>query len=1362
MKNRSWVARFLITVCVCVLLPGALVMSAWLSAVPAAAATEAPAIPDDLKPWKDWVLHGKDQQVYGVPEYNNAARRHCGWPTELTIDATDQGARFAQEWHVNCDVWVTLPGGDPVWPLGVRVDGAPVVTVKRGGTAAVKLGRGDHRITGRLTWKKLPENLQVPPNTGLIELSLNGETVPFPRLDASGRLWFQVQRQVEETIENRLTVQTFRLITDDIPPRMTVFLKLDVAGAAREAVLGTIYSRDRFVPLSLDSQLPARIESDGRLTLQLRPGQWTVSVTARHTGPLTALTFDRPDDGIWPEQSIWSFEAQSRLRIVEITGVPGIDPQQTSMPDGWRRFPAYRMLPGDTMTFEELKRGNPDPAPDQLSLERKAWLRFDGSGYTIQDRITGQKNNDWRLEMNPPITLGKVEVDGAIQFITRRENTEKQGVEIRRGTVQLTADSETGGDISRLPLTGWDQAFQGVRTHLVLPPGYRLIHAAGTDNVPDTWITRWNLLDLFFVLLFTAAVGKLYSRRAAILAFITLGLLIHESGAPVWIWLAVIIGVALLKYLPPGWFRYVVRGYQILVIIILAAMSVIFSVNHIRNGLYPQLERSGGPAMMDQFMLGAAAAPEIQMDGIEEAEQRVSEYSGDVYSKLAQSAPSVRRTRKTMVAQYDPRMQNQTGPGLPDWQWNSIYLQSGPTEPGRSLRLFMTGPVTNRILAFIRVGLLIALGFVIFGARYSRRTGWSAQPLRALVTGSMMFILVSGAIGAMPAPAARAEDFPSPQLLQELEKRLLEADDCFPYCADVAGMDIRIHQDGLRITMEIHSRIDTAVPLPGDLKHWLPGEVRLDGRPISALMRSNGVVWALIPAGVHRLEASGPLPSYATVQLPLPMKPGAVIVDADGWTVEGIRDTGSIDNQLQFTRLMDEEDGSIPAMTAGVLPPFVKINRTLLLGLDWRVETTVERVSPPDAAIVLDIPLLPGESVITEGLEVKDGTARINMDAARSQIQWESILEPRESIRLEHPEQTMWTETWEVDVSPILHMEYDGIPVIMRQQDQRWFPMWHPWPGESLMLTITRPEGVPGQTLTIQRSSLDVRPGKRVTDCELTMTAQSSQGMQHAIRLPDDVQVQELTINGQPQPIRREGRNIPVTITPGMQTIGLKWREARGVSTIYRTPEVDLGIRSVNSTITMNFPTNRWLLWVRGPQMGPAVLFWTFLIVIILAALILSRTGWTPLKFRHWLLLGLGMSQGGLPVILIVVIWLVAMHFREKMTRDMNPVIYDALQIAYVFFTVIALVALIVAISSGLLGQPDMSIAGNGSSRSYLKWYQDSTGELLPSAAVVSIPLFFYRIAMLLWALWLAFYMITILKWCWKRFSEPVFWHTGK
>jgi hypothetical protein len=90
--------------------------------------------------------------------------------------------------------------------------------------------------------------------------------------------------------------------------------------------------------------------------------------------------------------------------------------------------------------------------------------------------------------------------------------------------------------------------------------------------------------------------------------------------------------------------------------------------------------------------------------------------------------------------------------------------------------------------------------------------------------------------------------------------------------------------------------------------------------------------------------------------------------------------------------------------------------------------------------------------------------------------------------------------------------------------------------------------------------------------------------------------------------------------------------------------------------------------------------------------------------------------------------------------------------------TAVALGGLFWSITNGLLGLPEMQIAGNDSYASNLHWYVDRSGEILPRPWVVSVPLYLYRLAMLAWALWLAQALLRWLKWGWECFTQGGLW----
>ena len=101
---------------------------------------------------------------------------------------------------------------------------------------------------------------------------------------------------------------------------------------------------------------------------------------------------------------------------------------------------------------------------------------------------------------------------------------------------------------------------------------------------------------------------------------------------------------------------------------------------------------------------------------------------------------------------------------------------------------------------------------------------------------------------------------------------------------------------------------------------------------------------------------------------------------------------------------------------------------------------------------------------------------------------------------------------------------------------------------------------------------------------------------------------------------------------------------------------------------------------------------------------------------------------------------------------------FDLLQILLAFWTLLAMVVLFWAVQQGLLGTPEMQIAGNSSYNSELHWYADRAGGLLPRPWILSVPLLVYRLAMLAWALWLALALLRWLRWGWESFTEGGGW----
>jgi hypothetical protein len=1344
--------------------------------------TSAPdkAIPEPLRPWIGWVLRGDDERAVRCPGLDGKDDRVCAWPARLALTLDDRGGKFEQHWEVFTSGPVLLPGEKEHWPQEVTVDGRPAPMTSREDRPAILLGPGVHQIAGRFGWDSLPESLQVPIETGLLALSVNGKRIDLPARDGEGRV-FLGRKAAEKAEADSVDVSVHRKLIDDVPLILVTRLTLAVAGRSRELLLGRALPQD-FEPMAVESSLPVRIEPDGKVRVQVRPGNWPIELRGRRTRLEKGVT--RPDPGgLWKEgEEAWVFEARPELRVVTVEGVPAIDPAQTTLPAEWRSLPAYAVAPGATMVLSEQHRGDAQPAPDRLALARTYWLDFDGGGYSVNDVITGQLSRSWRLEMGKGTQLGRVSADGAGQFITR-VGEGLEGVELRSGKANLDADSRIEGRRWAIPATSFDQTFDRVSATLRIPAGWRLLHVSGVDGASGTWIERWSLLDFFLLLLIAVAVGRLYGPKSGAIALAALGLSLVEPGAPRVLWLLVLVCEALVRVLEAGRLAAVARLARSAAWLALAIVTIPFAVREIRQGIHPAAVPPGaGEFAIEALTLGGAAAPPISMAApaapAQEMEARPlpeSEAAADNADQkaVAPKQPTVKSKRGVGKGswgsaqsyaqnrqEYDPTAVIQTGPGLPSWRWSEASFSfNGPVPKGQSVHLYFVPPWLEAILAFVRVGLLALLAWILLRRPLHLGKIWAnRKPLLAGLFGVTLL--------ALPQPARSAE-FPPDELLEALKERLLEKPACAPRCASINDLALDVSPEALRLRLRVSAAARTAIPLPGDATSWAPAEVRVDGKPATALSRSgDGALWLALPAGAFTVELSGPIPSRDAIQIPLPLPPHHATSQARGFRVDGIHEDGMADRSLLLTRetRSSGKPGADGVGAGPALPPFLRVERTLRLGLKWTVQTRVVRQTPAGSPIGLDVPLLEGESVTTPGIRI-DGArhlASLSFAPAETELAWESTLAERPELvlRADPAHAIRWVEQWRVEVGPTWHATFSGIPPTHRtgaEGDRT--PQWAPWPGEEVRVALTKPKGVPGQTLTIDSSHLEVSPGPHGSRMTLVLGIRASRGMQHKIGLPAEAEVESVKADGTQVPIRQDGQALVLDVPPGKRTFTVAWRQPVSLAALFRVPSVDLGLPSTNSEVQVDLSdAPRWLLWTRGPGLGPGVHFWSVLVVLLLLGWGLARTGLTPLRVYDWILLGLGLLQLEPAAALILPVFLLALGWRARTAPSARGWVYDLGQLVLAGLLVLSVSMLIVAVEQGLLQHPDMGVAGNGSSSSTLRWYLDRSGAALPQPWFVSLPMLVYRLAMLAWALWLASAGVRWARWIWECLSRHGLW----
>lgn len=1330
-------------------------------------------VPDELQGWQQWVLHGKDYR--DCPFYFNGVAASpgdfvCAWPGLLDIVIDAEGGRFSQRWTVYAeDAWLMLPGNSDYWPHDVTVNGDAAVVVEHDGLPAVRVAPGAYRLSGSFEWDERPGVLPVPGQSGLVALSVNGKRIERPERGPRGL--FLGERERDTRVVDSVETEVYRLVADDVPTRLTTLVRINVAGGVREELFGPVLP-EGFVPMLIDSALPARLEADGKLRVQVRPGRWQITLTARAPDAVDEVA--RPAAGAnLPDTEIWSYRANDRLRVTAVEGLPPVDPQQAQVPDQWRQLPAFRIAGGDTMTIVERSRGIVARDND-LRLDRTLWLDFDGGGFVVRDDIGGTMRSDWRLDMTLPYALLSATEAGENLLITRGAEPGETGVELRRTNVGLTGlgRSETR---AAMPVTGWDARFASVAALLHLPPGHKLLAAPGVDKAPGSWVSRWQLLDYFLVLIITIAAWRLFGPAAGVIALLALALSYQEPGAPAWLWLNLLAAIALLRVAPQGRLRQAVQAYLGVSALALVLMLVPFVAGQLRIAIYPQLE----PQYDAGYSVFPAAAPEAPPAVLEgrrdDAGKGLDLMEADRSTiRTMQADEALEEVVVTSAAQKAPRRYSryaenavvQAGPGVPSWTWNSYRLSwSGPVDAGQTMRLLVLPRWAVTVLRFVEVALLLLFAAVL--AAEIARKRWRLPGGLHLGTARASALLGSGLIALTLAatPNASAQT-PDRELLRELESRLLEPPDCVPRCAEIAAAEVRAGGDGIGMTLTVHAVEDVAIPLPGSERGWRPQAIALDGSAAAQVLRADdGGLWLRVSPGQHTVVLRGAAPPVDSLEIPFATPPRVIEVDTDGWLVAGIKDRRLLSGSLQLTRLQSGEGGeAIPRWESSRFPAFVRVERNMELDLEWRITTTVLRLAPAQGALTLEIPLLAGETVLSEHVTAVDGKALVSMEPTERAVSWVSSLRRVSPLVLAAADGEPWSEVWRFGVGAIWRAEFSGVPESEAPQggpDVR-IAEFHPRGGEQLTMTTTRPEASEGTTLAFDAVNLAVSQGDRSSTAQLTLQYRSTRGSQHVLRLPEGAEVSEVRIDDRVEPLRADGRELTVPILPGSHAIAVTWRENEGAGSLATTPEVDLGAPASNITLRLTLPHNRWLLGTNGPRLGPAVLYWPELAVLVLFAWLLGRIDWTPLKTRHWLLLGLGFSTFNWPVLGVVVAWLLAAGARDQWRARIPWWRYNTTQVLFALFTVVALLSIIGSLPGGLLGTPDMHVTGNGSYGNSLAWFGDRSDAALPIATAWTAPIWIYKVLILAWALWLSFALLRWLPWVWRTFAKDGFWHSRK
>lgn len=1368
-------------------------------------------IPESLEPWVDWVL--EDNPFFACPvRATDGVRLNCIWVRETNIDVLRGqtfGAKFELKVHAFAESSLQLPFSQSFKPQNVRLNGQEVALGGGNSAPEVLVPIGSHTLIGDLVWteESEPRYLEIP-RSGIVRLSIDSEQVTHPSLQGGGsRLWFS--NEITDTPTTTKTpdtelVRVFRHFIDDIPQTQTTYIRVTITGNPRTLDFGKVIS-DEYEITNLSSRWPAILSNDGNLVVQVSPGSNDIQINARATDQLSSFSYEKISP-IWPDLEYWGIQPMHHLRIIRMEGAPRTDLSQVNAPSRMRRTSGFVLAEDDELELIEEQRGSVQPYASMFGISRDIWLNFKGDFYTVADSIRTDVASAQQVASTIP--LGEVRVNGNARLIVYDDSSEDQLT-----SIYLKPEDEYLSSISKVsraePLSPntWSVEAESLNARLHLPPGWMMLWSNGIDEVEGSWLSKWGIWDVFIVLLLLCLVWGLGGWKWTAIVAATVLISYQLDNAPTFGWVVLAAMCYAMKAIKHVKLNQVVTLSFWVVFFVVSIVCIYHATMSMRNAIHPQLaaesptfEQRVASALERRYtaeeivQMGASdlsdffrripeqfnsTTPQTSTSfatGDEEMEEIVTTGTymptTDPTARISQTPKVVTTGSRINLGEdsdsylgllsaeprtYDPTLPIaiQTGPGRPIWQWQTATLSwDGPVAQDQKMTLVLMGPWFTRLLyLFSAFATLLVLAYFLYlkvpGIKNCVKTVLpGTSGVASLVFLAMLF-----------NPQDAQADIPDADLLKELESRLLALPDCLNECAYLEEAKVTLTDGVLTIAMQIHAEDRVAIPLPSENNTWNLIDLR-QGTNQLPLLRERSRLYTLLDEGVHNIVLTANITGLDQFDVAFELIPGHLAIDAPNWRIEGLIRGQVDDRKLTFYREnSDEQIVSTSEITTNFAPleitPYVSVLRQIVLSYEPTIITRVARVAPYSDEFTVRIPLLPNEQVTTASMSVEGEHMVVNLRANQGSITWESKLIVDSTITLSAPPIAERTERWSIVGSDFWSYDYEGIVPIDEGDNHTMFV---PRSNEVLQVDVQQTQPVPGESITISNVNAFHEVGSQSTSTDLKLFILASQPGDIEITLPENANIESLMFGEEFQSLP-SNNVVLVPVQPGNHLYTLNWKTDRGISLAYSPPSASLSQPAVNTSTDIQLPENRWILWLAGSSLGTTVAFWSVLVGVLLAAVVVSKIPSFALSTRDAVILAGGASLVDLKVLVVVGIWFLAIWFKSRTKEEIvRPWLYRLEQLVLTGITLLVLYVLVSTIVTALTNDPNMYIVSAKYYNDWFTWFSDEiTGEV-PSPWILSVPMWVYLVLILAWVMWLVF---TLLKWMrawWESLKTPVLW----
>ncbi len=692
----------------------------------------------------------------------------------------------------------------------------------------------------------------------------------------------------------------------------------------------------------------------------------------------------------------------------------------------------------------------------------------------------------------------------------------------------------------------------------------------------------------------------------------------------------------------------------------------------------------------------------------------------------------------------------QTGPGRPVWEGRAaIATWNGAVPKDLTVGLWYLPGWLGIALAVMK-GLLEVYLIAIL---------WRAIPegARAWVKGLSRMLACLAISAFIPTTIASAQDtFPPSNLLEELRTRVADeralSRPCETDCVSTETAQVTIDGDSLTLRALVHSVGDNAWALPSSSQGGIFSSISIDGKPAEAARKLEGMVWLLVPNGVHSLEARGIVPRGDLLSLAFQQSVGKLTFETPDFKT--LVDRSQNAPTAQLIRKTSPSSSVVDATRDTRIEPWFLVDRSVSLTHKGRTTISIARMGPLEREEALSLKLWPTERIIRGGEQQDGDTVLVRFKPHETEVSLEGIVNLESgALNLNAREGARYSEVWSIYCSELWRCEFEGSRPTERFMNARVAQIVRPRPGDSTILRFMRPEGAPGGTQSILMASVSLEPSTHFLKGETNLEIRAGQSGLQRVSLPEGAIARTFLVDGRELTylLNTNSTVLEIPLQRGVHTYQIRWQAPRELSWIPRLPRIDVGAPFVNGIINYTAPP-RWItLWTSSTSFGPRVTFWITLFTGLLGFLGLSYFVGIPCSRITATLLISGAWYMSVRAGLYMSVWLLICGITLSLSKRSEAPIRDwfasskCRRMTYLLvFAPLSLIAL--WLQRAFQAGPDLGLRGVGTSSQTLRWYVDRGADSLPIPTVVLVPSWVWQVTLLLWSVFAAMMAIMIVR----------------